>query len=91
MMMRKVYSCHLCRTQACSAVETPHSTIQLGTHITIPYLLPKAAPSGCSETKKAKKRATAVFTSLLSSPMSAVKWADSALPIYGVVSEAEAE
>jgi hypothetical protein len=48
----------------------------------MPYLRPSAAPTGCSVTKKAKKRATAVFRSEDESPMSRVKWADSALPIY---------
>lgn len=37
-------------------------------------------------TKKAKKRATAVLMSLLSSPTSSVKFADSAFPIYRVSS-----
>jgi hypothetical protein len=79
--MRKVYSCHRYRIHACSAVQTPHSSMQLGTHGTMPYLLPRAAPTGCSVTKKAKKRATAVLRSPLSSPMSVVKCADSAFPI----------
>jgi hypothetical protein len=48
----------------------------------MPYLLPSAAPRGCRVTKKAKKRATAVFMAPLSSPISAVKCADSAFPIY---------
>jgi hypothetical protein len=60
----------------------PHSSMQLGTQRTMPYFLPKAAPAGCSATKKAKKRATAVLRSDLRSPMSLVKCADSALPIY---------
>ena len=55
--------------------------MQLGTQCTMPYFLPSAAPSGCKATKKAKKRATAVFMAPLSSPISAVKCADSAFPI----------
>jgi len=82
MRMRSVYSCHLCLTHACNAVQTPQRSIQLGTQSTIPYLLPKAAPSGCSATKNAKNSATAVFNAPLSSPISAVKCADSAFPIY---------
>lgn len=84
MIMRSVYSCHLCLTQACSAVESPQTNMQLGTHATMPYLLPSAAPSGCRATKKAKKRAMAVLMLLFLSPTSAVKCADSAFPIYSV-------
>lgn len=80
--MRRVYSCHLCWTHACSAVAIPQRIIHVGTHATMPYLLPRAAPTGCSDTKKAKKRATAVLRSPLSRPMSVVKCADSAFPIY---------
>jgi hypothetical protein len=81
MTIRKMKSCHLCLTQTCSAVDVPQIIMQLGTHLTMPYFLPSAAPRGCSATKKAKKSATAVLTSSLSNPISAVKWADSALPI----------
>jgi hypothetical protein len=84
MMMRRAYSCHLCRTQACSAVDTPQKNMHVGTQATMPYLRPSAAPTGCSATKKAKKRATAVLRSLFSRPMSAVKLADSAFPICRV-------
>jgi hypothetical protein len=41
-------------------------------------------------TKKAKKRATAVLRLLFLSPMSAVKCADSAFPIYGISSQRRA-
>jgi hypothetical protein len=82
MMMRSVNSCQRFRTQACSAVETPQKNMHVGTHVTMPYRRPRAAPAGCSATKKAKKRATAVLRSLFLSPMSVVKCADSAFPIY---------
>jgi hypothetical protein len=81
MRILSVYSCHRCRTQAWRAVEAPHDSMHVGTHATMPYLLPNAAPKGCSDTKKAKNNATAVLRSLLSMPMSPVKCADSALPI----------
>jgi hypothetical protein len=83
-MIRNVYSCHLCFTKMCNVVERPHKNMQLGTQATMPYLRPRAAPTGCSATKKAKKRAMAVLTSLFLSPMSAVKCADSAFPIYSI-------
>lgn len=86
-MMRRAYNCHLCLIQAWSAVDTPHRNMQVGTQATMPYFLPRAAPRGCSVTKKAKKRATAVFRSLFFSPMSAVKCADSAFPICCVSSQ----
>jgi hypothetical protein len=53
----------------------------------MPYFLPSAAPTGCRVTKKAKKSATAVFMSPLSSPISVVKCADSAFPIYSAISD----
>ena len=62
----------LCFVQG-EAVHIPHASIQEGTQSTMPYLLPKAAPSGCRPTKKAKKRATAVFRASLSRPTSSVK------------------
>jgi len=55
----------------------------VGTHKAMPYRRPKAAPTGWRVTKKAKKTATAVLRSSLFRPISEVKWAVSALPIYG--------
>jgi hypothetical protein len=88
-MMRSAYSCQRWRTQACSAVDKPQRNMHVGTHATMPYFLPKAAPSGCRATKKAKKRATAVLRSLFARPMSEVKLADSAFPICRVSLSAE--
>lgn len=82
MMMRREYSCHLACIHTCNAVHTPHAAIHAGTHNAIPTRRPTAALMGCSATKNPKKRATAVFRSPLASPMSEVKWAVSALPIY---------
>lgn len=82
-----VYSCHLPFTQTCSMVLSPHSSMHDGTHATMPYLRPSAAPAGCSVTKKAKKRATAVLRSPFFIPISVVKCADSALPICCGVSK----
>ena len=72
-MIRRVKSCHLARTQTCRAVDIPHSVMHEGTHSTMPYFRPSAAPTGCKVTKKAKKRATAVLRSPFSRPISEVK------------------
>jgi len=78
---------HLLRTQMCMAVQSPHTSMQAGTNLTMPYFLPNAAPSGCSDTNTAKKMATLVLRSCGSRPASSVKFALSAFPTFDRSSE----
>jgi hypothetical protein len=54
-------------------VQTPHILMQAGTHLAMPYLRPRAAPTGCRATKKAKKKAREVLRSFGERPVSRVK------------------
>lgn len=81
-MIRIVISSHFLRISTCAAVQKPHKDMHPGTHFAIPYLLPKAAPTGCRITKTAKKHATAILRSSGWSPASFVKFAVSAFPIF---------
>jgi hypothetical protein len=73
MRIRNKISCQRLRTQMCNRVQTPQRLMQAGTQRVMPYLRPRAAPTGCRATKNAKKNASDVLRSPGESPVSRVK------------------